>query len=85
METNETWILGIRVSDRVHAISEVQTLLTKFGCSIRTRVGLHDVVNDSCSPGGIILLQLVGETAERLKLESELQQIDGVTVKRMVI
>ncbi|HPS10217.1 MAG TPA: hypothetical protein PK664_02495 [Paludibacteraceae bacterium] len=85
METNETWILGIRVSDRVHAITEVQNLLTKFGCSIRTRVGLHDVVNDSCSPGGVILLQLVGETAERQKLESELQQINGVTVKRMVI
>jgi len=85
METNETWILGIRVSDRVHAITEVQTLLTKFGCSIRTRVGLHDVVNDSCSPGGVILLQLVGDNAERQKLESELQQINGVTVKRMVI
>ena len=85
METNETWILGIRVSDRVRAITEVQTLLTKFGCSIRTRVGLHDVVNDSCSPGGVILLQLVGDNAERQKLESELQQINGVTVKRMVI
>jgi hypothetical protein len=81
---NETWILGIRISDRIHDVSPLQSILTKFGCSIRTRLGLHQVVDESVAAGGIVLLELVGDKEEFLKLENELLQIEGLDVKKMV-
>lgn len=80
----ETWILGISISDRLQAASEVQSVLTKFGCTIRTRLGLHEIVDEYVSPEGIILLELTGDPDEFMKLENELLNLDGVTVKKMV-
>ena len=77
-----TCILGILISNRTTEISRVQDTLTKFGCSIRTRLGLHDV--EDGSRGGIILLELTGDPEEFLKLQNELLAIDGVEVKKMV-
>ncbi len=81
---NETWILGIRISDREHEVSLVQNVLTKFGCSIRTRLGLHEVKDGYCAPGGLILLELTGDPSEFIKLENELLSIEGLDVKKMV-
>jgi len=53
-------VLGIRIEDRVKEAGEVQKVLTKFGCSIKTRLGLHEVSNDFCSSSGLILLELTG-------------------------
>jgi hypothetical protein len=80
----ETWILGVRISDRLHAASEVQSVLTKFGCTIRTRLGLHEIVDEYVSPAGIIILELTGNPDEFMKLENELLNVDGVSVKKMV-
>jgi len=80
----ETWIIGIRVSDRMKDIAALQSVLTKFGCTIKTRLGLHEVKDDYCSPGGLILLELTGQTEEFFKLENELLKIDGLEVRKMV-
>jgi hypothetical protein len=84
MTNKEIWILGIRISDRVKNVGLVQPILTKFGCTIRTRLGLHDVTEDFCSPNGMILLELTGDQNEYTKLENELLKIDGLEVKKMV-
>ena len=68
----EIWILGIRITDRVKKVSDVQHILTKFGCSIRTRLGLHEVKDDFCSRSGMIILELTGTRDEFVKLENEL-------------
>jgi hypothetical protein len=62
----------------------VQRVLSKFGCSIKTRLGLHEVNDDYCSEQGIILLELSGTRDEAMKLENELLAIDGLNVKKMV-
>lgn len=80
----ETWIMGIHVSDRGHDASRLQAILTKYGCTIRTRLGLHETDHETVSDGGIILLELTGEPSEFSKLENELLSIDGITVKKMV-
>jgi hypothetical protein len=82
--TKEIWILGIHLTDRVNKVSDVQAVLTKFGCTIKTRLGLHEVVNDFCSRSGIILLELTGYREDYFKLENELLKIDGLEVKKMV-
>ncbi len=80
----ETWILGIHITDRAHDVVALQSILTKYGCTIRTRLGLHETAEERVSPEGIILLELTGDKEEFLKLENELLALDGVTVKKMV-
>jgi hypothetical protein len=65
-------------------VSEVQAILTKFGCTIKTRLGLHEVKDDYCARNGLIILELTGTIEEFYKLENELLKIDGLVVKKMV-
>jgi len=39
---NELRILGILIPDRVKDAVKIQEALTKYGCSIKTRLGLHE-------------------------------------------
>lgn len=39
-------IIGIHVTDRVQHAGEVQQTLTKHGCQIKTRIGLHEISED---------------------------------------
>ena len=80
----ERWILGINISERMNAAEQVQYILTKFGGSIRTRLGLHDVTDDYCDKGGIILLELTGDWDEFQKLIDELKKLEGVEVQHMI-
>ena len=76
-------ILGLHLSNRVNDATKVQDVLTKFGCSIRTRLGLHDASEDFCSPCGLIILELTGDKKEFTKMEAALKKITGLTVKKM--
>ncbi len=80
----ETRILGIQIPNRVKEAADVQNILTKFGCSIKTRLGLHDVVENYCSSSGLILLELTGDSAEMDKLEAELKAVESVNVQKMI-
>ena len=84
MSVKDTWILGIHLSDRAGEADKVQSVLTKFGCSIKTRLGLHEVHDEYCSKAGLILLELTGDVNEFMKLETALLEIDGLEVKKMV-
>lgn len=77
-------IIGIHVTDRVQRASEVQQALTAHGCQIKTRVGLHEVNDDFCSPSGIILLEVVGAARDIAALLRDLRRIRGVEVRQMV-
>jgi hypothetical protein len=80
----EIWILGVHITDRVEKVSDIQTILTKFGCTIKTRLGLHEVREGFCARSGLIILELNGSREEFIKLENELLNIDGLEVKKMV-
>ncbi len=81
---NRIIILGVRITDRVKDAVVVQDLLTKYGCSIRTRLGLHEVVEEHCSTNGLIILELTGSPDEAAKLETSLLAIEGVEVQKMI-
>ena len=74
-------IFGIHVSHRVEDVPALQALLTKYGCNIRTRLGLHDADSTSCSPGGLVLVDVIGD--EREDFYKELQAQKGLDVQRM--
>jgi hypothetical protein len=76
--------LGIHITDRVHHAHVVQDLLTEYGCSIKTRMGLHDVSEKSCSPNGLVLLEMAGDEKPVFELVEKLKAVEGVDVQQMI-
>jgi hypothetical protein len=80
----EIWILGVHITDRLKEVSVFQAILTKYGCTIKTRLGLHEVRDDFCAQSGLVILELTGNREEFIKLENELLKVEGLEVKKMV-
>lgn len=76
-------ILGINVSNRGSVADLVQKVLTNYGCSIRTRLGLNEADDVHFGSGGLIILELTGDTGEWEKLLNDLKGIDGIEVNHM--
>ena len=80
-----TTIMAILQKHRSDTAAKVQDVLTKYGCYIRVRLGLHDSEIDACSDTGMILLQLCGDIS-LTQFEQELQAIgDDIRVKYMTL
>lgn len=77
-------IMAIVINRRSKNAVEVQNLLTKYGCIIKMRLGLHEAGN-VCSEEGFVLLQLAGDSENIKDFEKELNDMDGVKVKLMEI
>lgn len=73
-------IMVIRIDRRTDKAPTVQSVLTEFGCSIKTRLGLHDTQDGACTDTGLLILQLCGGDGYA-DLESALNGIDGVKAK----
>ncbi|MCB2195467.1 MAG: hypothetical protein KQH79_06385 [Bacteroidetes bacterium] len=80
----ETRILGVLITDRKKEAGKVQQVLTKYGCSIKTRLGLHEATDDVCNTSGLLLLELTGDISEMEKLEKELIAIEGTQTQKMI-
>ncbi len=74
-------IMAVNINGRTASAPKVQEVLTKYGCSIRTRVGFHEVNEDQCSMDGLIILQLFGNDGEINEMFDELKVLEGVTPK----
>jgi ACT domain-containing protein len=77
-------ILGIHISDRLKNAVDVQKVFTEYGCNIKTRIGLHDVDERSCSPSGVVLIEFFGSTDEAAAMMARLDAVEGVQVQQMV-
>ena len=77
-------ILGVHIKDRTSHVPGVQHLFTEYGCYIKTRLGLHEASDKSCSPNGLILLEMVGPDGPVEELAAKLAAIQGVDVQRMI-
>ena len=73
-------IMLIGMSERHDTAVKVQEILTKFGCTIKVRLGLHET-EKVCSPCGVIILQLADNPSEIKKLKSALENLSGVEAK----
>lgn len=75
-------IMAIKIIPRSKIAPTVQEILTKYGCIITTRIGLHEASNDECSQAGLIILNLINDKTEEISnLASELNELDGVSAK----
>ena len=77
-------ILGIQITDRLTKAPEVQKIFSKYGCNIKTRLGLHEVNENACSSSGLVLLEMFGKEEEILRMEKDLKAIEGIRVQKMV-
>lgn len=77
-------IMGIQVGHRESEALKVQELLTKNGCIIKTRLGLHESSETSCSTSGLIILEfLPDKDAEITALEKDLAALGSIVVRKM--
>lgn len=73
-------IMVIVIGKRMESAAKVQKVLTEYGCYIKTRLGLHEVVDASCSEIGMVILELVGDKEKHDELYSTLKKIPCVNV-----
>jgi hypothetical protein len=76
-------ILGIMVLEKEKLALQLQEIFTKYGCSIKTRLGLNELDIPEVGNAGLIILELMGDEEECQRLENELQILEGVTVRKM--
>jgi len=71
------------MDNRVGNAVKFQETLTKNGCSIKARLGLHEVSETTCANDGLIILQPCGKKEEVEQLVDDLNKLEGVTAKLM--
>jgi len=71
-------IAGILVDKRTESAPKVQQVLTKYGDSILSRVGIHDPGEEQ---HGLITLNIRDKDERIFALAKELESLEGVTVK----
>jgi len=77
-------IMGFVLQERVKTASKVQELLSKYGCEINTRLGLHVASSKDCSPRGLIILEFIdGAEVAVEDFQKELLKIADVDIQKM--
>ncbi|MBW6490863.1 MAG: hypothetical protein K0B15_06660 [Lentimicrobium sp.] len=76
-------IMGINVSNRSEVADKVQKVLTNYGCSIRTRLGLNEADEIHYGSGGLIILELTGDEKEWELMHKDLALIGDIQVNFM--
>ncbi|MDQ7781096.1 MAG: hypothetical protein RDV41_15475 [Planctomycetota bacterium] len=77
-------IMAVTVSKRTSAAPLVQQALTKHGCIINLRVGLHET-DRACEERGLILLHLCGTAKQVSALKCDLNRIKGARAKTLAL
>jgi len=74
-------ILLILIGNRKESAVKVQQILTGWGCTIKTRLGLHDGVLDNCSDSGLLILEICGTDEQNQELARKVSVLPGVSSK----
>lgn len=77
------YVIGLRVNHRSANALKLQETLTRFGCHIKLRVGLHETSEDFCSEDGVILLQVCGDRQQVDEMVNTFNGMQGITAKLM--
>jgi hypothetical protein len=74
-------IIAIRLESRTQNANNLQEILTRSGCNIKVRLGLHEVSDDYCANDGVIILQVCGKDEELQQLLDNLNNMNDATAK----
>ena len=78
-------VIAVKVANREGVAQDLQKTLTKHGCLIKVRLGLHDVPAGTCSPSGLLIMEVEGSAEEIDRLTGELNGLREVSAKHLVI
>lgn len=70
-------LIGMLIHNRSEVVDEVQKVLTLFGCTIRTRLGINE--REHGEETGLILLELTGRNDEMNRLASRIAGLENVS------
>lgn len=79
-----TIIIGIKLTNRTETSSDFQNIISKYGCIIKTRIGLHSTCSSVCANYGIILLEIVDDAAI-VQLKKDILALKDITLAEMVL
>lgn len=79
----ETRIIGLLIRDRIKEAGKLQIALSKYSHLINSRLGFHELSENTCSRLGFIILHLSGKTDEWRAFEAEISEIGGVEMQKM--
>ena len=72
-------LLIVKVGERSKTAVRVQEVLTQHGCSIKTRLGLHEFAPECGERDeGLIILEVMGSNEEIGKLREALEAVESV-------
>lgn len=77
-----TTIIGIKVNNRLESAIAVQEILTRYGCIIKTRLGLHEEINGHCSSKGLIILEILNDVAAE-DIANDLCDVEEIEIQQM--
>lgn len=79
------YIMAIKLENRIDNAALVQNVLTRYGCFIKTRLGIpYHNEDGSCSNSGLIILEIVNKDS-LFDLKNELLQIGDISLNIMEI
>lgn len=78
-----TTIIGIKLKNRLENAVEFQEIISKYGCAVGTRIGLHQISDNFCDTSGIILLEIIEDKIVS-SLEKELLNINHIEIQHMI-
>ena len=81
MTENCGWVVAFKLDSRVENAVAVQDVLTKHGCAIKARLGLHETSKDYCANFGVIILHCCGCENTIGALVADLNTIEGVNAQ----
>ncbi|MDX9872815.1 MAG: hypothetical protein RBT41_10400 [Clostridia bacterium] len=76
-----TQIIALSVDNRRADAPKIQEILTKHGCIIKIRLGVHEI--EGCSGNGLIVLVTGGSEQETADFLNEVKAFPGVKVCSM--
>lgn len=78
-------IIGVQLNNRVQNAPEFQSLLSKYGSIIQTRIGLHSASAEVNLKKGVILLDFIDNPGSELEdFKRELSNLDHAEIQQMV-
>lgn len=78
---NNLTIATLLISNRESVAEHMQEIFSRYGCSIRTRLGLNERVEGRDI--GIIVLELTGDGQEQMNLLKRLSESEDITVSAL--
>ncbi len=72
-------VILVKIDHRSSEATKVQDILTKYGCNIKVRLGLHEVSKEFCANDGLVILELEGNKEDNNEMLAALNAVEYVT------